>query len=119
VAAAQLCARDRRYPGSINTLGACLYRANRIEEAIQTLNTSLQRHGRGGLPQDWAFLALCHASLRNMEAATDYLFRVESWLAQENQRRADSESVDLQATWTERAELQLLVEEIRRKFSQL
>jgi hypothetical protein len=40
-------------------LGAALYRAGRIDEAIARLDESVQAFG-GGVPQDWVFLAMAH-----------------------------------------------------------
>ena len=44
---------------ALNTLGAALYRAGRIDEAIVRLDESVKAGG-GGVPQDWVFLAMAH-----------------------------------------------------------
>jgi WD40 repeat protein/serine/threonine protein kinase/tetratricopeptide (TPR) repeat protein len=68
----------------LNTLGAALYRAGRLEEAVARLKDAIEA-GRGeGLPQDWLFLAMAHARAgRDQEArkclahATQRIDRIE------------------------------------------
>jgi tetratricopeptide (TPR) repeat protein len=45
---------------ALNTLGAALYRAGRFNESIRRLDDSVKAGGGGGLPEDWAFLAMAH-----------------------------------------------------------
>jgi hypothetical protein len=45
---------------ALNTLGAALYRAGRIDEAIVRLVESVKASGATGIPQDWVYLAMAH-----------------------------------------------------------
>jgi WD40 repeat protein/serine/threonine protein kinase len=56
-----------------NTLGAALYRAGRVEEAVRRLRESLQAHGQGGDVDDWLFLALAHQRLDHRAEARHWL----------------------------------------------
>ena len=61
---------------AISTLGAALYRAGRYPEALEQSNESVRRFGGGGVPQDWAFLALIHQSMGDEVEARDWLERL-------------------------------------------
>jgi WD40 repeat protein/serine/threonine protein kinase len=61
-----------------NTLGAVLYRAEQLEAARAHLDESL-RLSRGGVPEDWLFLALlCHKKGDTGEAR-DWLAKAVYW----------------------------------------
>jgi WD40 repeat protein len=65
------------YPGAqkryaLNTLGAALYRAGRVDEAIARLDESVKASG-GGVPQDWVFLAMAHRKKGHAEEARRWL----------------------------------------------
>lgn len=110
---AQRGATDMRVPGRLNTLGACLYRAQRYEEAIGTLNLSMMLQGRGGLPHDWAFLALSHAAVGDVETSREYLEKTTAWLTEQKQRADNEEPVDPVYSWNNRIELELFLREAR------
>jgi tetratricopeptide (TPR) repeat protein len=58
---------------ALNTLGAALYRAGRIDEAIARLDESVKASGGVGVPQDWAFLAMAHHKKGNDDEARRWL----------------------------------------------
>ena len=57
---------------ALNTLGAALYRAGRIDEAIARLDERVEAFG-GGFPADWAFLAMAHHKKGHAEEARRWL----------------------------------------------
>jgi hypothetical protein len=59
----------------LNTLGAILYRAGRVEEAVRQLDRSVAAHGAGGTPYDALFLAMAHHRLGHHQEARDWLRR--------------------------------------------
>jgi hypothetical protein len=56
----------------LNTLGAALCRAGRIDEAIARLDESVKESG-GGVPQDWVFLAMAHHKKGHADEARRWL----------------------------------------------
>jgi len=63
---------------ALNTLGAALYRAGRIDEAIAWLVESVKASGGAGTPEDWAFLAMAHAKKGNDNEARCWLEKLRS-----------------------------------------
>ena len=63
---------------ALNTLGAALYRAGRIDEAIARLDESVKASGGVGVPQDWAFLAMAHHKKGNDDEARRWLEKLRS-----------------------------------------
>ena len=63
---------------ALNTLGAALYRAGRIDEAIARLDESVKASGGAGVPQDWVFLAMAHHKKGNADAARRWLEKARS-----------------------------------------
>jgi WD40 repeat protein len=63
---------------AVNTLGAALYRAGRIGEAIVQLDESVKASGGVGVPQDWAFLAMAHHKKGNDDEARRWLEKLRS-----------------------------------------
>jgi tetratricopeptide (TPR) repeat protein len=63
---------------AVNTLGAALYRAGRLDEAIARLNESVKGSGGVGVPQDWAFLAMAHHKKGNSDEAHRWLEKLQS-----------------------------------------
>jgi WD40 repeat protein len=66
-------------PAALNTLGAVLYRAGRIDEAIARLDESVKASGGVGGPQDWAFLAMAHHKKGNDDEARRCLEKLRSF----------------------------------------
>jgi tetratricopeptide (TPR) repeat protein len=58
-----------------NMLGAVLYRAGRLEEAVRHLDRSVETQGAGGSPFDALFLAMAHQRLGRAGQARDWLRR--------------------------------------------
>ena len=63
---------------AFNTLGAALYRAGRIDEAIARLDESVKSSGGVGIPQDWAFLAMAHHKKGNHDQARRWLEKLRA-----------------------------------------
>jgi WD40 repeat protein len=57
----------------LNTLGAALYRAGRFAEAVRRLEEAIQAQGKGGMVEDWLFLALAHQRLGHTSDARQWL----------------------------------------------
>src|SRR5262249_19619540 len=53
----------------LNTLGAALYRAGRIAEAVRRLEEGIQKRKGVSLEADWVFLALAHHRLGHHDDA--------------------------------------------------
>jgi WD40 repeat protein/Flp pilus assembly protein TadD len=73
--AALTAAPDERRPLALTTLGAALYRAGRLDEAVRRLGESVQARGGSASPQASAFLAMAlhrrgdhEATRRRLEA---------------------------------------------------
>jgi predicted Zn-dependent protease len=69
-------ADEKRF--ALNTLGAALFRAGRIDEAIARLNESAKASGGAGVPQEWVFLAMAHHKKGNGEEARRWLEKVRA-----------------------------------------
>jgi tetratricopeptide (TPR) repeat protein len=63
---------------ALNTLGAALYRAGRIDEAIARLDESVKASAGVGVPEDWAFLAMAHHKKGNAQEARRWLEKLRS-----------------------------------------
>ncbi len=69
---------DQQKPLYINTLGVALFRARKIDEAVQTLTESLAIQPTDAQPFDLYFLCMCYARLGQEKTARDYFDRAES-----------------------------------------
>jgi hypothetical protein len=69
---AQLAADGGESDG-LSTLGAILYRAGRLSDAIEQLNRSVTAHRDGGTQFDAIFLAMAHHQLGHTEEARTWL----------------------------------------------
>jgi tetratricopeptide (TPR) repeat protein len=74
-------ADEKRF--ALNTLGAALFRAGRIDEAIARLNESVKASGGAGVPQDWAYLAMAHHKKGDREEARRWLEKVRAHVKDE------------------------------------
>jgi WD40 repeat protein/tetratricopeptide (TPR) repeat protein len=63
----------------LNTYAGLLLRAGRFEEALRALNDGLAASDGGGLPQDWAFLAMAHQALGHRDEALSWLARLDAF----------------------------------------
>jgi WD40 repeat protein/serine/threonine protein kinase/tetratricopeptide (TPR) repeat protein len=101
-------AAARHDPGSYTTaLGAALYRAHRLPEAVQRLNedsADLAKQGTQPLPSSsaytWFFLAMSHQQLDRCEDARQWLDKASEQM--------DRETTDPNVAWDRRLTLQLL-----------
>jgi WD40 repeat protein len=66
---------------ALNTLGAALYRAGRIDEALTRLDESVKASGGTGVPQDWVFLAMAHHKKGHREETRHWLEKVRAQAA--------------------------------------
>jgi Flp pilus assembly protein TadD len=62
----------------LNTLGVALFRAGKIDEAVQTLTKSLAMQPTDAQPFDLYFLCMCYVRLGQEKTARDYFNRAES-----------------------------------------
>jgi tetratricopeptide (TPR) repeat protein len=69
-------AEQKRF--ALNTLGAALYRAGRIDEAIARLDESVKASEGNGVPEDWVFLAMAHHKKGHGEEARRWLEKVRA-----------------------------------------
>src|SRR5262249_17035887 len=80
VAVAERALADRpKDHARLLTLGAALYRAGRHQDAVRTLNESLQVWGKDDAVWDWFFLAMAHHRLGQAEQARKYFERASRW----------------------------------------
>jgi tetratricopeptide (TPR) repeat protein len=63
-------AKEASYVG---TLGAALYRAEDLNQAVERLNESIALHAKGATPQTWLFLAMAHHRLGHAAEARRWL----------------------------------------------
>ena len=63
----------------LNSLGAGVYRAGRLDESIRRLDESVHARGGEGVPQDWAFLAMAHHGLGHHDNARRWLDKLVAW----------------------------------------
>jgi tetratricopeptide (TPR) repeat protein len=86
-----------------NTLGAALYRAGRFADAVRRIEEGIKIQGKGGVPQDWLFLAMAHHRLGHAPQA-------RKWLDQSVRaiEPADPKKPPPGAGWADRIEIQLL-----------
>jgi tetratricopeptide (TPR) repeat protein len=68
-------APERRKGDILNTLGAALYRAGRIAEAVRRLEEGIQERKGVSSEADWVFLALAHHRLGHHDEARRWLDR--------------------------------------------
>ncbi|MBI3845444.1 MAG: tetratricopeptide repeat protein [Planctomycetes bacterium] len=74
--------------GPLNTLGIALYRHGDLQEAVSTLNRSMEL-GKGGCPEDWFFLAMAHQKLGKADEARRWYQRAVEQIEKESSVRDD------------------------------
>jgi tetratricopeptide (TPR) repeat protein len=79
----------------LNTLGAAQCRAGRREEAIKTLEESIEIRKGQSVPEDWAFLAMAHHRLGHHDQARLWLERFKTWKRSEPGFRWSSLEIEL------------------------
>lgn len=104
-------ARNAESSAMLNTLGAVYLRAGQIDKAIETLEKSMQKHGKGGTPYDFALLAIANAKLGNHSAGQALISKTRQWLAEQDRRLLEHEPVDPLDQWDVRLELAALLQE--------
>jgi WD40 repeat protein len=95
---------------ALGTLGAALYRAGRVAEAIQRLD---EAEAQGNYVENWLFLAMAHHKAGHADKAKECLERasVELERARTGQRLSDGRN----PTWRLRIELETLHAEAKAK----
>jgi len=88
----------------LNTLGAILYRAGRVEEAIEQLERAVAAHGAGGTYYDALFLAMANHRIGHAEEARSWLRRA-SEVAPAAMRKPDASGP---SSWIPRIEIEIL-----------
>jgi tetratricopeptide (TPR) repeat protein len=97
-------AAARSAQNRLNTLGAVLYRAGRVDEAIEQLGRSVAAHGAGGRHYDALFLAMAHHRLGHAEEARNWLRRA-SEVTPVAMRKPDASGP---SSWIPRVEIEML-----------
>jgi tetratricopeptide (TPR) repeat protein len=96
-----------------NTLGAILYRAGRIPEAVTALQEAMRLHGTGGNALDWLFLSLAHRRLDHPQQADLCLDKALDWVRQAESGAMRDPVIRIPLSWEDRLELQILMGEAR------
>jgi WD40 repeat protein len=68
---------------ALSALGATLYRAGRIDEAIVRLDESVKASDGVGVPQDWVFLAMAHHKRGSRDEARRWLRKARDYVKDE------------------------------------
>jgi tetratricopeptide (TPR) repeat protein len=88
-----------------STLGAALYRAGRFDDAVRRIEEAIKLQGKGGVPQDWLFLAMAHQRLGHAAQARKWFDQTLRAIKQADpKKRAPGAGAD----WVERIEIHLL-----------
>jgi tetratricopeptide (TPR) repeat protein len=87
------------------TLGAALYRAERFDDAVRRLEEAIKLRGKGGVPQDWLFLAMAHHRLGHAAQARKWLDQSARAIEQADPKQP---TTDAGSGWSDRIEVQLL-----------
>jgi WD40 repeat protein/tetratricopeptide (TPR) repeat protein len=96
-------------PNSLNTLGAALYRAGRLDAAMARLQEAVRQTKSEGSAADWLFLAMTEHRLRHAEAARKWLDKAAAWIDRGTNQAAGGAPAQLaELDWTRRVELQVL-----------
>jgi hypothetical protein len=101
-------AHDAKDCGNLHSLGAVLYRAGRLADAVKRLKEAeaTPSHKFNPYGWDWAFLALAHHGLKDSKAATEAWSKTQAILDQDRWSRY--------LGLVERLELQLLRREAQK-----
>jgi WD40 repeat protein len=93
----------------ISLLGAALYRAGRLKEAVLRIEAAIKVHN-GGDFNDWLFLAMAHRRLGNVEIARSYRDRAVQWRTRFSRGEAEDSS-GAPLPWVNRLEFKILCQE--------
>ncbi len=94
-----------------NTLGAALFRANRLTECVECLERVVQSQGGDGLFSEWLFLAMANHRLGRQEQAKDWLDRADRWWGRIRGDLPPVERTPPLIRWQDRLVFQLLHKE--------
>jgi serine/threonine protein kinase/tetratricopeptide (TPR) repeat protein len=97
----------------LNTLGAALYRAGRLEEAVKRLAEAAAAYKpdsgcRQPLAYSWFFLAMAHHRLGQAAEARKWLDKAVQWMDQADPEKGKGAANTVPMPWNRRLTLQLL-----------
>ncbi len=96
----------------MNTYGATLVRAGRLEEAQAVLEEAIVLHGEGGTPYDWVFLALAERLAgRHDDDVQALLIDVRDWLDRALVGRLDNPRIPYPLSWHHAVQIRTLLNE--------
>ena len=78
------------------------------EEAVRTLNESINVSGKENAVLEWLFLAMAHHSLVEAGSAKTYLERASRWIGQNMTKDAGAAPGATGLSWSNRLEIALL-----------
>src|SRR5262249_7059726 len=87
------------------TLGAALYRAGRFDEAVRRIEGANKLQGKGGVIQDWPFLAMAHHRLGHAKQAQKWLDQAVRAIEAAKPKKPPTGAG---SGWSEKIEIQLL-----------
>jgi WD40 repeat protein/tetratricopeptide (TPR) repeat protein len=111
VALAEKACGGRKEYLQLNTLAAVLYRAGKVDEALQRFEEAMKLHGKGGMAWDWLFLAMAHHRLGHASEARQWLDKSIAWIQQLEDGKIKEPLLGGTLSWSNRLELQLLTRE--------
>jgi WD40 repeat protein/Flp pilus assembly protein TadD len=106
-AAERALTRDPNNRASHSVLGAALFRARRLEEAVQRLHLAIKANRGEATYSESVFLALSHARLGNAGEARTWLGKVAQFLPRTRQGGARGTGVPV-LPWADTVEIELL-----------
>jgi tetratricopeptide (TPR) repeat protein len=88
-----------------STLGAALYRAERFDDAVRRIEEGIELQGKGGMPQEWLFLAMAHQRLGHAAQARKWLDQTRRAIEPGDPKKP---APGAGSSWSDRIEIQLL-----------
>jgi tetratricopeptide (TPR) repeat protein len=96
---------------ALNTFGAVLYRAGKLQKAIDQLRKSIQIHGKDGDVWDHLFLAMAYKKQGKDNEARRWLAKADDWIQQADQGRLQDPANPLPQSWNARLGAMILRQE--------
>ncbi len=94
---------------NLKNLGAVLYRAGRLDEALAKLNEAEPTHDGNSSPAyTWYFLAMTHDRLGNSEEAQQWYEKAAARTSETLAPASEDGTAKLSVTWNRRLTLELL-----------
>jgi WD40 repeat protein/tetratricopeptide (TPR) repeat protein len=92
----------------LTTQGAVLYRAGRLDAAVERLGVAVQLYADRGTVWDWLFLAMAHSRLGHADQARQWLDKAVQWMALPEDVQMTQDPALFPRTWAQRLAMQLL-----------